>query len=241
MRLHKFLAEAGVASRRKAEELIVKGHVTVNGVIAELGMSVNDDDVIMLDNSLVKREQNKIVIMLNKPKGVICSADDPEKRRTVFDLVEGVPCRVYNVGRLDINSEGLILLTNDGELTHALTHPSHEVEKTYLVLCDGLVTESERLRLESGVMLEDGLTAPARVSLPIHIDGDRTKLSITIHEGRNRQVRRMLTAIGHNTLRLRRVRLGPLSLNGLKSGQWRYLSPIEVASLYKAAGLRYSG
>lgn len=241
MRLHKFLAEAGVASRRKAEELIAEGRVTVNGVVATLGMSVNDDDIVMLDKSLVKREQNKLVIMLNKPKGVICSADDPEKRRTVFDLVEGVPCRVYNVGRLDINSEGLILLTNDGELTHALTHPSHEVEKTYIVICEGLVTESERLRLESGVMLEDGLTAPAKVSPPIHIDGDRTKLSITIHEGRNRQVRRMLSAIGHNTLRLRRVRLGPLSLSGLKSGQWRYLSRDEVAALYKAAGLKYSG
>lgn len=232
MRLQKYLANSGVASRRKCEELITQGRVRVNGQIAKLGMSLNEEcDIVELDGKAVTRREKTVVIMLNKPCGVISSASDPEGRRTVNDIVKGVGVRVYNVGRLDINSEGLLLMTNDGDLAYRLTHPKHMVEKTYLVLCNGLVTVEEARKLETGILLEDGMTAPAKVERLVHVDDNRSKFFITIHEGKNRQVRRMVSAIGHDTLRLRRIRIGFLTLGTLRTGEWRYLSDIEISKL----------
>lgn len=232
MRLQKYLANSGVASRRKCEELITQGRVRVNGQIAKLGMSLNEEcDIVELDGKAVTRREKTVVIMLNKPCGVISSASDPEGRRTVNDIVKDVGVRVYNVGRLDINSEGLLLMTNDGDLAYRLTHPKHMVEKTYLVLCNGLVTVEEARKLETGILLEDGMTAPAKVERLVHVDDNRSKFFITIHEGKNRQVRRMVSAIGHDTLRLRRIRIGFLTLETLRTGEWRYLSDIEISKL----------
>ena len=232
MRLQKYLANSGVASRRKCEELITQGRVRVNGQIAKLGMSLNEEcDIVELDGKAVPRREKTVVIMLNKPCGVISSASDPEGRRTVNDIVKDVGVRVYNVGRLDINSEGLLLMTNDGDLAYRLTHPKHMVEKTYLVLCNGLVTVEEARKLETGILLEDGMTAPAKVERLVHVDDNRSKFFITIHEGKNRQVRRMVSAIGHDTLRLRRIRIGFLTLGTLRTGEWRYLSDIEISKL----------
>ena len=232
MRLQKYLANSGVASRRKCEELITQGRVRVNGQIAKLGMSLNEEcDIVELDGKAVTRREKTVVIMLNKPCGVISSASDPEGRRTVNDIVKDVGVRVYNVGRLDINSEGLLLMTNDGDLAYRLTHPKHMVEKTYLVLCNGLVTVEEARKLETGILLEDGMTAPAKVERLVHVDDNRSKFFITIHEGKNRQVRRMVSAIGYDTLRLRRIRIGFLTLGTLRTGEWRYLSDIEISKL----------
>ena len=232
MRLQKYLANSGVASRRKCEELITQGRVRVNGQIAKLGMSLNEEcDIVELDGKAVTRREKTVVIMLNKPCGVISSASDPEGRRTVNDIVKDVGVRVYNVGRLDINSEGLLLMTNDGDLAYRLTHPKHMVEKTYLVLCNGLVTVEEARKLETGILLADGMTAPAKVERLVHVDDNRSKFFITIHEGKNRQVRRMVSAIGHDTLRLRRIRIGFLTLGTLRTGEWRYLSDIEISKL----------
>ena len=232
MRLQKYLANSGVASRRKCEELITQGRVRVNGQIAKLGMSLNEEcDIVELDGKAVTRREKTVVIMLNKPCGVISSASDPEGRRTVNDIVKDVGVRVYNVGRLDINSEGLLLMTNDGDLAYRLTHPKHMVEKTYLVLCNGLVTVEEARKLETGILLEDGMTAPAKGERLVHVDDNRSKFFITIHEGKNRQVRRMVSAIGHDTLRLRRIRIGFLTLGTLRTGEWRYLSDIEISKL----------
>ena len=232
MRLQKYLANSGVASRRKCEELITQGRVRVNGQIAKLGMSLNEEcDIVELDGKAVTRREKTVVIMLNKPCGVISSASDPEGRRTVNDIVKDVGVRVYNVGRLDINSEGLLLMTNDGDLAYRLTHPKHMVEKTYLVLCNGLVTVEEARKLETGILLEDGMTAPAKVERLVHVTDNRRKFFITIHEGKNRQVRRMVSAIGHDTLRLRRIRIGFLTLGTLRTGEWRYLSDIEISKL----------
>ena len=234
-RLQKYMAAAGVASRRASEKLIEEGRVTVNGITATLGMSVEEGDRVSLDGRLVEPVQKKIVILFYKPRGVICSSSDPEGRKTVQDFFAHVPDRLYNIGRLDLNSEGLLLMTNDGELCNRMTHPKFRVEKTYYAVCDGKLTPQQRAQLVNGVMLEDGMTAPARINYTtVNSKGD-TGISITIHEGRNRQIRRMLEAVGHKTLRLKREGYGPLSLGELKSGQWRFLTDREVDDLFKAA------
>lgn len=233
MRLQKYLADAGIASRRKCEQLIEEGRVKLNGAVAEIGMNVNDGDVVTLDGKRVRANNERVMIAFYKPKNVICSNSEDEDRKKVTDFFKELPYRLYTVGRLDYDSEGLILVTNDGDAANRLMHPRYGLSKTYNVLCSGRFTDAEIHALASGVMLEDGMTAPARVKLLRETDNGNTELSITIHEGRNRQVRRMVAAVGHDTLRLVRVSIGKLTISGLKSGQWRFLSREETELLLK--------
>lgn len=228
-RLQKVLARAGMGSRRACEDLIAEQRVKVNGDVAILGRRVDvDHDLVEVDGAAIPVKPGLVHYLLHKPAGVVSTADDPEGRPTVVELVPAEP-RVYPVGRLDYDSEGLLIITNDGELTHRLTHPSFGVEKEYLAHVEGTPTRGDLRRLREGVELEDGVTAPAQVALVT--DG---LLRITIHEGRNRQVRRMCEAIGHPVQRLVRVRIGPVSDRKLKAGAWRSLTRDEVLSLERA-------
>jgi 23S rRNA pseudouridine2605 synthase len=235
-RLQKVLARAGIGSRRAVEDLIEQGRIAVNGQIARLGQRVDSSkDKVEVDGSTVPLDVSLVYYLVNKPVGTITSADDPEGRPTVLDLVDA-PVRVWPVGRLDVDSEGALLLTNDGELSHRLTHPSFEVPKTYVAKVTGSVGERSLRALARGVELEDGLTGPARVDV-IDRAGGATLVEITITEGRNRQVRRMFDALGHRVLGLARVAVGPLKLGHLKPGSVRKLAPAEVRELYRVAGL----
>ncbi|MDO4572325.1 MAG: pseudouridine synthase [Clostridia bacterium] len=237
LRLQKYLAEAGVASRRASEAIIAAGRVTINGVTASLGDRVEEGDEVLLDGRPTGRAEARVILMLYKPRGVVSTSSDPQGRRTVRELVGDVPERLYSVGRLDINSEGLLLMTNDGALAYRLTHPRYQVEKSYYAVCDGKLTAAEAAALTNGVRLEEGMTAPARVEhLRTTARGD-TSFIITIHEGRNRQIRRMLEALGHRTLRLKRERFGPLALGDLKPGEYRRLTEAEAARLRGECGL----
>ncbi|MBU6234002.1 MAG: rRNA pseudouridine synthase [Acidobacteria bacterium] len=228
-RLQKALSRAGFGSRRASEVLIEDGRVTVDGRVAELGNRVDaDSQEIRVDGKLIPAAPSAVYFLLNKPEGFVTTAHDPQGRPTVLDLVP-TPVRVFPVGRLDMNSEGLLLLTNDGRLAHLLMHPSHGVEKEYLVRVDGDPSPTNIRRLREGIVLEDGVTAPARVNRIS--DG---VLRIVIHEGRNRQVRRMCEAIGHEVLRLVRTRIGPIHDAKLAPGQCRALSTSEVKKLMDA-------
>jgi 23S rRNA pseudouridine2605 synthase len=225
-RLQKVLARAGFGSRRTCEDLIEDERVTVNGEIAVLGRRVDPEvDRIEVDGVAVSTRSGLVYYLLNKPAGVITTAEDTHGRPTVIALVPGDP-RVFPVGRLDADTEGLLLLTNDGDLTHRLTHPSFGVEKEYLAEVEGRPSRGVLRRLREGVQLDDGVTAPARVALV-----DPSVLRITIHEGRNRQVRRMCEAVGHPVVRLVRTRIGSLTDRRLSPGEWRHLEPAEVRSL----------
>jgi 23S rRNA pseudouridine2605 synthase len=228
-RLQKVLARAGIGSRRVCEDLIAEGKVTVNGEVAELGRRIDPEaDAVEVDGVPLSVREGLVYYLLNKPAGVVSTASDPQGRRTVVELVPEEP-RVYPVGRLDYETEGLLLLTNDGDLTHRLTHPSFGVEKEYLAEVEGTPTRGDLRRLREGVELDDGMTAPAKAALePPNL------LTITIHEGRNRQVRRMCDAIGHPVRRLVRMRIGPLADRTLKPGAWRELSADEVRALATA-------
>jgi pseudouridine synthase len=224
VRLNAFIARAGVASRRKADDLIKAGRVTVNGEPGQLNTFVGADDDVRLDGKpLVK--QRVAYVLLNKPAGVVTTARDPQGRRTVVDLVDH-PARVVPVGRLDAETTGALLLTNDGDLAHRLAHPRYEVDKVSDVECWTQPTDDDLARLRAGVELEDGLTSPAVVR---RIDG--AHIELVLHEGRNRQVRRMLEAVGHRVKRLHRSRYGPLTLEGLEPGTWRELEAFEVERL----------
>ena len=233
MRLQKYLADAGVASRRKCEELIAAGRVAVNGSIAALGCTVEAGDEVTLDGEPVAQPLERVVIAFNKPKNVICTSAEGEDRVKVSDFFTSLPYRLYTVGRLDYDSEGLILDTNDGEAANRLMHPRYGTSKTYRVLCSGWLTPEDKRLLRNGVELEDGLTAPAELRILRERQDGRTELLLTIHEGKNRQVRRMLAATGHETLRLQRVAIGKLELGSLKPGQWRFLSEVELELLLK--------
>jgi 23S rRNA pseudouridine2605 synthase len=238
-RLQKIISQAGIASRRHAEALITAGRVTVNGrVVAELGAKVEPGrDVVAVDGRPLAGE-DKYYILLNKPKGVVTTLSDPRGRKTVADLVAAVPARLYPVGRLDYNTEGLLLLTNDGPLTHALTHPSHEINKTYVATVAGRPSEEKLDRLRLGITLEDGVTAPARVRLTGYDPAtDTSVLVIVIHEGRNRQIRRMCAAVGHPVEKLKRTEFAFLTLEGVHRGRYRHLEPEEVAALRELAGM----
>ena len=229
-KLQKVLAAAGVASRRVCEDLIMAGRVRVNGTIAEVGARVDPEgDVIEVDGAVVATDPNLVHYLLHKPAGVVTTARDTHGRPTVVDLVPAEP-RVFPVGRLDADTEGLLLLTNDGELTNRITHPSHGVEKEYLAEVVGTPTRGELRRLREGVELDDGPTAPAKVS----VVGDGV-LRLVLHEGRNRQVRRMCEAVGHPVTRLVRTRIGPITDIRLKPGEWRPLTRDEVAALARHA------
>ncbi len=228
-RLQKILARSGVASRRVSEDLIDSGRVTINGKVATLGDKARELDQIELDGIPVLRNPDLVHYLLHKPRTVLSTASDPEGRETVVDLVPS-EARVFPVGRLDADSEGLIILTNDGDLTQRLTHPSFGVPKEYLAHVEGVPSRAAIRRLREGIELEDGMTSPAEVSMPQ--DG---LLRIVIHEGRNRQVRRMCDAVGHPVLRLVRVRIGPITDPALSAGDWRTMTRDEIRSLYEAA------
>jgi pseudouridine synthase len=238
MRLNKALSAAGVASRRTADTLIAQGRVEVNGrVVTELGTKVDpDSDDIRVDGRRLRAAPERRYVLLNKPRGVMSTRSDPQRRRTVIDVLAdaGIRGYFYPVGRLDYDSEGLILLTNDGAFAERVTHPRYELERTYEALVEGVPDERDLDRLRRGLILDGRRTSPATVALRRVLPsrgGDQSQLEITIREGRNRQVRRMCDAIAHPVARLRRVRLGPLRLGRLKPGQARDLTPAEVASL----------
>jgi len=229
VRLNRYLASAGVGSRRAVDELIRAGRVTVNGEVGELGAAVGDGDVVAVDGRTVA-PQELAYLMLHKPSGVVTTASDPQRRRTVVDLVES-PERVYPVGRLDRDTTGQLLLTNDGELANRLAHPRQGVDKTYVVEVEGDPPPEAIRRLAEGVELDDGPTAPARAR---RLGAGR--LELVIHEGRNRQVRRMCEAVGHPVRRLHRTAYGPLELDTLAPGSWRPLTAEEVAALRPETG-----
>lgn len=231
-RLQKVIAHAGIASRRKAEELILEGKVKVNGkVVKELGIKVSSSDRVEVEGIPLEKEQ-PVYFLFYKPRGVISSVKDEKGRKAVTDFFPEIKQRIYPVGRLDYDTSGLLLLTNDGEFANQLMHPRNEVEKEYIAKIKGIPTREKLRSLEKGIHLEDGKTAPAKVKL---ISADKKKgssiLQLVIHEGRNRQVRRMFEAIGHPVLKLRRERYAFLTLHGLKAGDARELTAHEVKQL----------
>ena len=231
MRLQKYMAECGVASRRRAEEMIAAGQVTVNGQkITQMGVQVEEGDEVRLNGKLIRPETEKRYVIYHKPAGEVTTVSDPEGHKCVLDHFRDYPVRLYPVGRLDYDSEGLLLLTNDGALTERLLHPSHQVDKTYLARVSGTVTPETAKRLRAGVMLDDHKTAPAKVRI-VKQEALAALVLVTIHEGRNRQVRRMFEESGHQVLQLRRVRFGPLELGDLPRGQWRELTAEELRRL----------
>tara|TARA_B100001123_G_scaffold81609_2_gene93002 strand:+ start:418 stop:1221 length:804 start_codon:yes stop_codon:yes gene_type:complete len=238
-RLQKILSAAGIASRRAAEKLMTDGRVTVNGnVVKRLGTRADQSkDDIRVDGRRVGSKARRRYLLVNKPRGVVTTRHDPERRKTVADLVARIRDYVYPVGRLDYDSEGLLLLTNDGQLAQELTHPKHSVERVYQVTVEGVPSATQLRRLRQGIILEGRRTSPLNVRL---ISGNRGRsktqslLEITLREGRNRQVRRMLDAIGHPVARLRRIKIGPISDRTLRLGQYRDLSRFEVNALKSA-------
>ncbi len=234
MRIQRALARAGVASRRKAEELIAAGRVTVNGAVAQTGQVVDPEtDRIVVDGKPVSKPRAAVWIMLNKPSGVMTTRSDPDGRRTVFDLVANVPGLTY-VGRLDYLTEGLLLLTTDGAAANRLAHPRGEIERTYVAVVTGKGDEAAKIA-RSGVMLDDGPVKPKRVEAR-KLGRDRWELEVTITEGRKREVRRLCTAVGLGVERLVRTRFGPIELGDLPEGKSRPLSPRELASLEALEG-----
>ena len=232
IRLQKYLAMCGVSSRRNAEKMILSGKVTVNGhTVTEMGVQVDETkDQIAVEGKPVYPEAEKHYLAYNKPIGEVTTVSDPEGRATVMDKFRAYPVRLFPVGRLDYDSEGLLLLTNDGDLMNHLLHPSHEVSKVYLVKASNRVTEEEIRILRNGVMIDGKLTSPAEVRL-IRYEAFDTVLLVSIHEGRNRQVRKMLEAVHHQVVHLKRVGFGPIQLKDLPLGQWRRLTPAEVEKL----------
>ncbi len=230
IRLQKYLAEAGIASRRKAEELIQQGKVKVNNVIVtELGTKINPEkDKIEYEGKIITREDEKVYILLNKPIGYVTTAKDQFNRDSVLDLVK-VKQRIVPVGRLDMYTSGALLLTNDGDFVYQVTHPKHEIEKTYTVTLKGMITKTTIEMLKKGVKIEDYVTRPAKVRiLKIEEDKNQSRLEITIHEGKNRQIRKMCEAVGHRVLALHRSKIDGIGVKELPLGKWRYLSENEI-------------
>ncbi|GIV19120.1 MAG: pseudouridine synthase [Armatimonadota bacterium] len=239
-RLQKTLAQAGYGSRRACEQIILQGRVRVNGqVVTQLGAQVDPHtDIIEVDGKRVQLPEQHTYILLHKPAGVVTTRRDAHAARTVMDLLQGVTAAVFPVGRLDADTTGALLLTDDGELAYRLTHPRYGVPKTYLVEVRGEVGEEALRRLREGLPLEDGMTAPAQVQKVRYLaERKTTLLRLTIHEGRKRQVKRMCQAVGHPVVRLHRERFGVLTLRNLPVGAWRHLTEEEVAVLCRAVGL----
>ncbi|MBS4025274.1 MAG: rRNA pseudouridine synthase [Clostridia bacterium] len=231
-RLQKVIAHGGIASRRKAEELILAGKVKVNGItVKELGIKINPrTDLVEIEGTKIQAMVKPVYYMLNKPRGYVTTARDQFNRLTVLDLLKDVKCRVYPVGRLDYETEGLLLLTNDGELAFKLTHPKNKVDKVYEVLVDGNVSKATLQLLANGVMLDDGKTLPAKAKT-LKSWPHQTLVELTIREGRNRQVRKMMAAAGHRVKQLKRTKIDFLELNDLKQGQYRSLTLAEIERL----------
>ena len=232
IRLQKYMALCGVSSRRAAEKMIAEGRVSVNGdVVTEMGTKVDEyADEVRVDGEVITPEAEKHYLAYNKPVGEVTTISDPEGRATVMDRFEGYPVRLFPVGRLDYDSDGLLLLTNDGELMNRLLHPSREIDKAYLAKVSNNLTEEDLVRLARGVIVNGKMTSPAKVRL-IRRDTFSTTILVTIHEGRNRQVRKMVEAVGHQVVSLRRVGFGPILLGDLPSGCWRRLTDEEVRKL----------
>ena len=230
-RLQKFMAACGVASRRKCEEIIKEGRVSVNGIpVLEMGIQIDPEkDCVTVDGTNIRKPEKKIVIMLNKPDYVMSTAHDPEGRDTVVQLVPSEQ-RLFPVGRLDYHTEGLILLTNDGEIAYRLTHPKYEIEKEYVAVIKGRLERRELLKLQSGIEIDGELTAPAKVKIVGQTE-HTTSVSMIIHEGRNRQIRKMLEAVEKEVLQLTRIRMGELFLGKLKPGEYRLLNGSEMSDL----------
>lgn len=234
-RLQKYLANCGVASRRKCEEYITQGKIKVNGeTVIELGRKINPEkDIIEFENKIVKENSKHVYILLNKPIGYVTTLDDQFGRDKVLDLVK-VKERIVPVGRLDMYTSGALILTNDGDFVYKVTHPKHEIEKTYTVTVKGIVQNSEVEQLRKGVQIEDYITKPAKVKiLKIDTEKDISRLEITIHEGKNRQVRRMCEAVGRKVLALHRSKIGNIGVKDLELGKWRYLNTREIQELMK--------
>ncbi|MBE7088165.1 MAG: rRNA pseudouridine synthase [Clostridiales bacterium] len=229
MRINKYLAACGVASRRECDRLIAEGKVSVNGKIAEMGANVNDDDEIVVDGRKVAIQKNEYYI-LNKPKGYLSTVVDDKGRKTVMDLMPANVGRIYPVGRLDYDSEGLLILTTDGELAQHLTHPSNEVPKTYLVKVEGTLTEAALNPIRSGIEIDGYLSKKCKAHI-VETNKAYTKVHVTITEGKNREVRKMFAAIGKEVMLLKRIKVGELTLRGLDRGAFRKLSKEEVAYL----------
>lgn len=232
MRLQKYMAHAGVASRRKCEEIIAEGRVKVNGEVVDTqGYIVEEGDRVTVDGKKVRPVKRNTYILMNKPRGIVSSAKDNKDRQMVLDLLSSdIRARLYPVGRLDMDSSGLILLTDDGELTERLLHPKYEIEKTYKVTVNGLVSEEEAKELSKGVKLKDGMTAPGEFKIIEHRN-KKTRLECTIREGRNRQIRRMFESLGYEVIQLERIAFGPLKITGLGKGDYRPLREKEIRSL----------
>ncbi|HBH62346.1 MAG TPA: pseudouridine synthase [Nitrospiraceae bacterium] len=232
-RIQKIIAKCGIASRRKAEEMILEGLVRVNGVPATLGMKADlERDHIKVKGKLIGAVQTRVYLVFNKPVQCLTATHDEEGRPTVMDFLKRIKLQVFPVGRLDFNSEGLLILTNDGELANAVLHPKNKIPKTYRVKVDGFPDNQDIVKLERGIMLDDGITAPAKVRLVKKLKAN-SWMDITIYEGRKRQVRRMFERIGHSVSKLVRTRINGLSLGDLKPGEYRYLTPDEIAKLRK--------
>ncbi|MEG1613326.1 MAG: pseudouridine synthase [Clostridia bacterium] len=233
IRINKYLASSGVCSRRNADKLIEEGRVSVNGkVVTTLGMSINENnDTVLVDGNVVKPETNFSYIMLYKPKGCVCTASDEFNRKTIFDYVD-LDKRLFSIGRLDFDSEGLLLLTNDGDLAQRLTHPSYEIPKIYLAKIDGEIPESDLARIRKGVIVDGVMTRRSKIRLK-EIKDNVSSYEITIYEGKNRQIRKMFEVIGYDVIFLKRVSIGDLRLGGLGRGAYRYLKDYEVEYLKK--------
>lgn len=231
MRINKYIAQAGVASRRKADELITNGNVKVNGaVMKELGYDVKDGDAVQVNGTQVKNNRKLVYVLVNKPLGMITSAKDEKDRATVMELVQDIDERLFPVGRLDYNTTGALIMTNDGELTYRVTHPKHELEKTYRALVKGVVSEEKVRRLRSGVDIGGYITKKAKVQI-IKGGQNSTLVEVSIHEGKNRQVRKMFAAVGNPVQELERVAIGKIRLGHLRPGHYRKLTREEVEYL----------
>jgi pseudouridine synthase len=237
-RINRILSLSGIASRRKADELIESGRIMLNGrIVRELGTKAQwGKDSIKQDGNEIPKPSSRTYIILNKPFGYISSLHDPQKRPVVTDLLKDITQRVYPVGRLDFDSLGLLILTNDGDLAHRLTHPRHHVPRTYKVTVKGTLHEETLHRLRKGVQLEDGFSGPSRASI-VKQSGGNSVIRLTISQGRNRMVRRMMEAVGHRAIHLIRTGFGDLELKDLKIGRYRHLTSHEVISLKKSVGL----
>lgn len=232
IRLNKYLADCGVGSRRECDALIADGQVKVDGKVAVLGQMVGDNAKVTVRDKRIGDKQKMYYIMLNKPKGCVTTVKDDLGRKTVMDFVSDIKARLFPVGRLDYDTEGLLILTNDGDLSNRLTHPRNEINKTYVCRISGMLKENERATLEKGVLIDGVKTAPAKVKI-VEQDQHHTRCEVTIHEGRNHQVKKMFEAVGKEVEFLKRVAVGDLRLGGLKRGEYRFLNDVEVDYLKK--------
>ncbi len=233
IRLNSYIAKCGVASRRKADLLIKEGLVFVNGKrVLDMGLKVSENDEVKVNGDSVKIKEEKIYILLNKPVGVICSSKDQFDRVTVMDIVGDMGTKLHTVGRLDYDTSGIIILTNDGDLTYKLTHPKYHIEKTYLVKIKGCLTKSDKEQLEKGIVIDGYKTLPAKIDIQ-KINKTSTNVEIKIYEGKNRQIRKMFSKLGYDVIKLKRIKIGDISIGNLKEGKFRNLSKKDIINILK--------